>query len=108
MAQRHDPTKEFLAAIGENIRYFRKKKGFTLEALGEDIGLDKSNMHHIESGRNLTLITLLKIATFLEIDPAKLLQTDVNVSLEDAEAYINRKKDSRKRARRSTKKKKKR
>lgn len=108
MAYRQDPTTEFLTAVGENIRYYRKKKGFTLEALGEDIGLDKSNMHHIESGRNLTLITLLKIATFLDIDPAKLLQTDVNVTLEAAEAYIAKRKDTRKKAKRSTAKTKKR
>jgi transcriptional regulator with XRE-family HTH domain len=107
MAYRQDPTQEFLAAVGENIRYYRKKKGFTLEALGEDIGLDKSNMHHIEAGRNLTLITLLKIALFLDIEPAKLLQTNVNVTLEDAEAYIIKKKESRNRGRRAAAKRKK-
>jgi transcriptional regulator with XRE-family HTH domain len=105
MAYRQDPTQEFLSAVGENIRYYRKKKGFTLEALGEDIGLDKSNMHHIEAGRNLTLLTLLKIATFLDIDPAKLLQTEVNITLEAAEAYITRRKEVRKKKRRTTKRK---
>jgi transcriptional regulator with XRE-family HTH domain len=107
MAYRQDPTQDFLVAVGDNIRYHRKKKGFTLEALGEDIGLDKSNMHHIEAGKNITLLTLLKIALFLDIDPAKLLQTNVNVTLEDAEEYVVRKREKRVQKRRKVARKKK-
>ena len=98
MAYRPNPTKDFLEAVGENIRYYRQKRGLTLEALGDDIGLDKGNMHHIEAGKNITLETLLKIAVFLEIDPSKLVNTDVNVSLEAAEDYIVQKKNTRARA----------
>ena len=95
MAYRPEPTQEFLVAVGDNIRYYRKKKGFTLEALGEDIGLDKSNMHHIEAGKNITLLTLLKIALFLDVEPSKLLNTKVYLTMEDAEDYIIRKKSKR-------------
>jgi transcriptional regulator with XRE-family HTH domain len=108
MAKRQDPTQEFLVAVGDKIRYYRRRKGFTLEALGEDIGLDKSNMHHIEAGKNITLLTLLKIALFLEVEPAKLLQTDTGLSLEDAEDYVVRRKEKLKRARRKSSGKKKR
>lgn len=103
MAYRPEPTQEFLVAVGDNIRYYRKKKGFTLEALGEDIGLDKSNMHHIEAGKNITLLTLLKIALFLDVEPSKLLNTKVYLTMEDAEDYIIRKKS--KRVKKSTRKK---
>lgn len=106
MAKRQDPTQDFLLAVGERIRYYRKRKGYTLDALGEDIGLDKSNMHHIEAGKNITLLTLLKIALFLDIEPAKLLQTDVSLSLEEVEDYVVRRKEKLKRARRKTAKKK--
>ena len=95
MAYRPEPTQEFLVAVGDNIRYYRKKKGFTLEALGEDIGLDKSNMHHIEAGKNITLLTLLKIALFLDVEPSKLMSTKVYLTMEDAEDYIIRKKSKR-------------
>src|SRR3954469_3421411 len=100
MAYKSNPTQEFLTAVGENIRYYRQKRGFTLEALGDDIGLDKGNMHKIEAGKNITVLTLLKISLFLEIDPAKLLDTDVNISFEDAEKYVAQKKNERTKAKR--------
>lgn len=106
MAKRQDPTQDFLIAVGERIRYYRKRKGYTLDALGEDIGLDKSNMHHIEAGKNITLLTLLKVALFLDMEPAKLLQTDVSLSVEEVEDYVVRRKEKLKRARRKTSKKK--
>lgn len=95
MAYRSDPTRKFLEAVGANIRYYRQKRGLTLDALGDDIGLDKGNMHRIEMGKNITLRTLLKIALFLEVDPVKLLNTNVNIALQDAEQYIIQKKETR-------------
>jgi transcriptional regulator with XRE-family HTH domain len=92
------PEQEFLRAVGVNIRNQRKSKGYTLEALGEDIGLDKSNTYRIEKGKNITLLTLLKIALFLDVNPEDLLKTDVQVAVEDAERFIAIKKASRKRA----------
>jgi len=86
------PEKEFLKAVGDNIRHHRQKKGVTLEQLGEDIGLDKSNLHRIEQGQNITLLTLLKIAVFLELTPKDLLKTSLQVSMEDMDEYVARKK----------------
>lgn len=105
MAYAKDPTKEFLRAVGENIRYYRKKRGLTLEALGDDVGLDKGNMHRIEAGKNITLVTLLKLSVFLEVDPVKLLDAEMNISLEAAEEYIRQKKNKRVRPRGKRKKK---
>lgn len=95
MAYKADPTKKFLEAVGENIHYYRKKRGFTLEALGEDIGVDKARMHKIERGQNLTLTTLLRLSTFLEVSIAKIIETDVDVSCEDAERYVKNKQERR-------------
>lgn len=108
MAYKSNPTQDFLKAIGENIRYYRQKRGFTLEALGDDIGLDKGNMHKIEAGKNITVLTLLKISLFLEVDPVKLLDTDVNISFEDAEKYVAQKKNERAKTKKKPAKKKKR
>lgn len=88
---RKDTIETFLEQVGNNIRTYRQKKGLTLEALGEDIGLDKSNMYRIEQGKNITLVTLLKIAAFLEVSPGKLIQNTPDVLLEDAEKYQRKK-----------------
>ncbi len=97
MGYRIDTTEKFLVAVGENIHYYRKKRGLTLEALGEDIGVDKARMHKIERGANLTLITLLRLSTFLEVSIAKLIDTDVDVSCEDTERYVKHKQERRSR-----------
>lgn len=75
----------FLKQIGDNIRKERLKKGFTLAGLGEDIGLDKSNMHKIEQGKNITLVTLIKISAYLEIHPIKLFQKTNEIGIKDIE-----------------------
>jgi transcriptional regulator with XRE-family HTH domain len=90
------PEQAFLKSVGDNIKARRKEKGYTLEALGEDIGLDKSNTFRIEQGKNITLLTLLKISLFLDIEPSELLKTNVEVRIEDAEKFITAKKLSRK------------
>lgn len=90
------PEKAFLKSVGQNIKARRKERGYTLEALGEDIGLDKSNTFRIEQGKNITLLTLLKISLFLDITPSELLKTNVEVKIEDAEKFISAKKLNRK------------
>ena len=80
----------FLETVGNNIRKERLRKGFTLAALGEGIGLDKANMHKIERGKNITLITLAKISVFLEIPPYKLLHHSPDLLTDDAERYVRR------------------
>ena len=73
MAKKKNSTEGYLVAIGANIRNHRMKSGLTLEKLGDKIGLDKGNMHKIESGKNVTILTLVKIAELLDVAPAKLL-----------------------------------
>lgn len=94
MARKRNPVDEFLVEVGDNIRRIRTRQGFTLEELGRDIGLDKSNMHRIEQGRNITLLTLLKIAAFLGVSPATLLPSETLIASDDVEKYVRQKKSS--------------
>ncbi len=80
-----------LVTVGDNIRRYRAKRGYTLDQLGLDIGLDKSNMYRIEQGKNITLLTLMKIAAVLEVTPADLLRSEVKLKLEDAEDFMKSK-----------------
>ena len=80
MAKKSNSTQGYLIAIGANIRNHRQKSGFTLEMLGDKIGLDKGNMHKIESGKNVTILTLIKIAELLDVAPGKLLEAKASKS----------------------------
>ena len=55
--------------IGENIRKIRKHAGITLDALAEKVGITKSALSKIETGKTSTPIaTLLRIAKALAVD----------------------------------------
>jgi transcriptional regulator with XRE-family HTH domain len=99
------PEKQYLEAIGTNIRNLRLKKGLTLEDLGVDIGTDKSNMLRIEQGKNMTILTILKLAIFLEVEPHQLMKVPVSIAMEDMERYVSRKKDKTVKKAKSAKKK---
>jgi DNA-binding Xre family transcriptional regulator len=92
MARKKEPVTEYLSLVGDNIRRWRNKRGYTLEEVGMDIGMDKSNLHHIEQGKNITLVTLLKLSAVLEVKPTDLLETNTTITAEDAELYARRKK----------------
>ena len=60
---------DYLKVVGSNITRIRKKKGLTTKELGYLCDIEKSNLIPIEKGRiNVTLSTLVKIATALEVD----------------------------------------
>ena len=65
--------KEFLILLGTNITKFRKLKGISTQELGYLCDMEKSNLIPIEKGRiNTTALTLLRIATALNIDVKEL------------------------------------
>ncbi|HRH03908.1 MAG TPA: helix-turn-helix transcriptional regulator [Bacteroidia bacterium] len=66
MKKKETSAKSYLKSVGENIKHYRRQRGLSLDVLGLDIGLDKSNMHKIEAGKNITLLTLLKLAVVLK------------------------------------------
>ncbi|MFM9423134.1 MAG: helix-turn-helix domain-containing protein [Bacteroidota bacterium] len=92
MAKEYSVEKVFLSQVGEQIKEYRKKRGLTLQGLGEDIGLDKGNTQRLENGKNMTLLTLFKIAAILEVEPKELLNFQTNYKIQDVEKFIAQKK----------------
>jgi transcriptional regulator with XRE-family HTH domain len=61
-----------LVELGNQIREERKKKGLSQEQLAFDAGVDRSYIGGIERGeRNVSILTLVKIASCLGCDVAK-------------------------------------
>lgn len=85
MAQKFN-EKAYLASVGAGIRALRKKKKMTLEVFGDVVGLDKSNAYRIEKGRNITLLTLEKIARVFNMSSSKLLDSAIEVKEEPKKA----------------------
>jgi transcriptional regulator with XRE-family HTH domain len=60
--------------VAERILNARKAKGLTQEELGKQLGMSSSSISSIEnSRRNLTLETIAKIASVLDVEPSFLL-----------------------------------
>jgi len=65
-------TSKNLIELGNQIREIRKKKGLSQEQLAFDAGVDRSYIGGIERGeRNVSFLTLIKIAECLDCDIAK-------------------------------------
>ncbi len=62
---------KYLVVLGKQIREIRKLKGLSQEALANEAGVDRAYMGEIERGeRNVTVLTLVKIAEQLDCDLA--------------------------------------
>lgn len=85
----------FLKRIGNNIRRKRRKKELTMQSLGYDIGLSAMQVHRIEKGYNITMITLLKISIALDTPMAELLIFR-KTTKEDLEWLVDNNKANRK------------
>lgn len=76
MAQHFDNT-ERMENLSYAIKYYRKKKGYTQEALAEELGISRQHMAAIEApnmDRGPSLELVLNIAAVLEIEPYYLLK----------------------------------
>lgn len=70
------PSKKSAAnqALGEAMRAIRHERGLNQEALAARAGLDRSNYGAIERGEfNVTLDTIVKVATGLSVSVAELV-----------------------------------
>jgi len=64
-----------LKTIGKNVAQARKKMGITQEDLAGLAEVDRSYLSEIENGhKNMSVLSLLKIADALKIKPYKLLE----------------------------------
>lgn len=89
MGEVKDISKLFLTQIGENIKTKRKKNGLTLEQLGLEIGLTRMQVHRIEKGYNITILTLFKISLALGLKPQELIAFERKSKKEDLEGLVN-------------------
>ena len=61
--------------VGRNLRAYRKTKGLSQEDFADELGVHRTYMGGIERGeRNLTLKSLERIASQIDVDPLVLLQ----------------------------------
>lgn len=96
MKKKESSAKSYLKSVGENIKFYRKQRGFSLDILGLDIGLDKSNMHKIEAGKNITLLTVLKLAVVLKVKPEQLVSVESLPTPEEIDKELVKKEKRRK------------
>lgn len=67
-------SEKFFSEIGLRVRGQREKTDLTQEELAERVGLARTSITHIESGRQrIQIDTLYAIAEALQVDPAALL-----------------------------------
>lgn len=65
--------KDIRSILGERIKFFRKKKGFSQEDLGFKSSLHRTYISEVERGRrNISILNIAKIAKALDIDIKKL------------------------------------
>ncbi len=63
--------------VGKNVRAYRELMGISQERLADIAGLHRTYITQVEQGkRNLTVISIFKIAKALEIEPPLLLIPD--------------------------------
>lgn len=71
-------AKSMRNTVGNNLKFYRKKKGLTQTDLAVKLINQREFISRIERGRaNIQLSTLIKIADSLQIEAYELLQTDI-------------------------------
>jgi transcriptional regulator with XRE-family HTH domain len=66
--------KQVAEAFGQRVRELRLEQGMTQEQLAEAAGLHPTFISNVERGyRVATIVTLLRLAQGLQLDPSKLI-----------------------------------
>lgn len=73
MAKRYQPEKAY-KQIGLKVRRLREGRGWTLERAEEVGGIDWSQLQKIESGRNITVRMLIRLANMFGVHPSVLFE----------------------------------
>lgn len=66
--------KKFLKMIGAKIHSFRRSKGWTLEETEDHGWHNWTHLQKIESGKNITLLTLKRVAHLYKVKVSDLLE----------------------------------
>lgn len=64
---------KFLKALGQRLREIRLSKGWTLEQTEEHGWPNWRHLQKVESGKNVTLVTLRKIAILYKVKLSQIL-----------------------------------
>jgi transcriptional regulator with XRE-family HTH domain len=91
MATKKNKIQLYYNEVGRLIKKYRQEKKLTLEQLGFEVGLNKSDIFNIEKGKNITILTLLKIALVLEKDIIVFFDFKNPVKKEDLDSLIKSK-----------------
>ncbi|HRE74715.1 MAG TPA: helix-turn-helix transcriptional regulator [Flavobacteriales bacterium] len=86
---------KFLKEVGSNIKNLRKGSGLSMGKLGLEVGLSRMQISRIESGYNITLSTILKLAIALKVNPSELVNFSVKSKETDLEDLVNSNKASK-------------
>lgn len=61
--------------IGENVKYYRKKRHMTQDQLSEEVDTDRTHIANIENGRKVPSTDLIiSLSLALGVSPDKLLE----------------------------------
>lgn len=66
-------TPDRLRAIGERVRAERRRQGLTQDQVWQAARVDRRTVQNVESGREVKVSTLLRIAWVLEVSPSDFL-----------------------------------
>lgn len=68
---------------GKNIRTLRKQRGYTLQLLGQRVGISYQQISRIENGSGTSSNTLERIATILGVSPSVLMNEEIQEDLKE-------------------------
>jgi ribosome-binding protein aMBF1 (putative translation factor) len=68
---KHTNPEAFIKYVARRIGEVRRARGVTQEELAVAMGIAVRNVQRIESGQNLTLYTLARVAVALRADPSE-------------------------------------
>jgi len=68
-------NRQYLIALGKNVRQIRSDRGLSQEALADLCGLHRTYLGGIERGeRNVSLLNIVRIAQALDVDITELVR----------------------------------
>jgi transcriptional regulator with XRE-family HTH domain len=64
----------YLGKVGAKVRRLRLERGWTLEQVEEHGWNNWQHLQKIEAGKNITLVTLRRVALLFKVTPSELLE----------------------------------
>lgn len=75
----YQKSEDIIVKFGQRVRFFRKKKGYTIQELADFANVEYSQISRIERGLIGTSITMIFVlAEVLEVSPSDLININKN------------------------------